>query len=313
MKHSKQKKLEAAIRKNLPLSLRKALYFFLNFNTEYPNWRLKRKILAYLRENELFSQKCDCEKNEIYLFLKNNGLSFFPYEFIKNYNQNSISVYFDIDCDMYYVLHENKRLYFKTNWTEEQVKEYYNSLLIEQDIDSPHRYEYGTFRVNNDIVADIGAAEGIFALSVVERAKKIYLFEADASWIPVLEKTFEPWSNKVVIVNKFVSNTNTDNTICLDEYFSVEKVSFLKADVEGSEIQLLQGVQKLLSQGGLKLAICTYHGQNDSELINDFLIQKGYLTEFSKGYMLFLADKNLSAPWLRKALIRGTSRFIQTK
>ena len=86
----------------------------------------------------------------------------------------------DNEKGMCYVLYDSKRLYFKKGWSEERVQGYYNSLLIEQDAASPHRYESADFRVREgDVVVDAGVAEGIFALSVVERAKELYLFEAD--------------------------------------------------------------------------------------------------------------------------------------
>jgi hypothetical protein len=159
---------------------------------------------------------------------------------------------------------------------------------------------------DNDVVADVGAAEGNFSLSVVELAKKIYLFEADKNWIPALKKTFEPWSYKVVIVNKYVENKNTENSICLDDFFREENINFLKADVESAEISLLQGAHRLLSNQNIKIAVCTYYKQHDAEAINKFLMQNKFYTEFSKGYMLFLTDKDLAAPYLRKALIRAT-------
>lgn len=55
--------------------------------------------------------------------------------------------------------------------------------------------------VANSIVADIGTAEGIFALNIIHSVKKVYLFECDPEWIIPLEKTFAPWINKIEIVN----------------------------------------------------------------------------------------------------------------
>ena len=52
---------------------------------------------------------------------------------------------------------------------------------------------------------DVGAAEGFFALSVIEHVKEIILFECDVEWIKALEATFKPWKDKVFIINKYVS------------------------------------------------------------------------------------------------------------
>jgi hypothetical protein len=245
--------------------------------------------------------------SEVYLFLKNNPFSIFPYNFIKKYNYKDIIVYTMHEAGMLYVIHENKPLFFKHDLNEEKIKKYYNGLLIEQDIDSPHRYEYGDFMVaNGDIVVDIGVAEGNFALSVVERAKQLYLFEGDENWLPALSKTFEPWKEKIIIINKFVSDTNSENTVRLDTYFEGKKIDFIKIDVEGSESQVLKGAEKLLcGSKRIKTAVCTYHKQQDANEIEQMLNGMGFTTEFSKGYMLYKYDTLLGPPYLRKGIIRG--------
>jgi FkbM family methyltransferase len=52
-------------------------------------------------------------------------------------------------------------------------------------------------------------------------------------------------------------------TISLDEFLMGEKVTFIKADVEGMEMQLLQGATKTIKRYKPKLAICVYHYPND--------------------------------------------------
>ncbi|GHT89349.1 hypothetical protein FACS1894137_18420 [Spirochaetia bacterium] len=123
---------------------------------------------------------------------------------------------------MNYVLHENKRLYFPREFDDKKARLYYYQLLTEQDQDSPHRYETSEFHVQDgDCIADIGSAEGIFALKNVERADKIYLFECDEKWIEALEKTFAPWNEKVVIVNKYVCDTTCNEFITLDDFMNM--------------------------------------------------------------------------------------------
>jgi hypothetical protein len=182
-----------------------------------------------------------------------------------------------------------------------------NWLLLEQDIDSPHRYEYSDFQVKNgDIVVDCGVAEGNFALSIVEKAQKIYLFECDPKWIESLEKTFSPWKEKVVIVNKYVSDTNDNSCVRLDDFFDGKIINFLKADIEGAELSLLAGAMKILSSSkNLRIAICTYHKQNDAKEFNEILQGYGFITEYSKGYSL-PRGTNACPPYLRRGLIRAT-------
>jgi precorrin-6B methylase 2 len=268
----------------------------------YKKW----KIISYLKKDLRNNQTV--EKIEIVDFLTHNPWSVFPYNFIKKYNRKDTIVYTDNDCGMKYVLQDNKKLYFKNNWKNKKVQKYYNNLLIEQDIDSPHRYEYSDFHVQKgDIVVDVGVAEGNFALSIIEEAKRVYLFEVDENWIDALKMTFAPWKEKVIIVNKYVSDTNDNNCIRLDDFFKGEQINFLKADVEGAELQLLKGAKIILStQKSMKIAICTYHKQNDVENLNQMLMNYDFHTEFSKGYMIFLHDKTLAPPYLRKGLIRAT-------
>lgn len=52
-----------------------------------------------------------------------------------------------------------------------------------------------------------------------------------------------------------------------------------------------------------RAALCTYHNQNDAESIKNFLINEKLKVNFSDGYMLFLYDKNLNEPYLRKGVI----------
>ena len=312
-------------RKNLKKVLKKILLNFIPFNylliftrrvkknflknydqykRDHKIYKFKYKIIKYLKR--LTKGQND---KEIINFLKYNELDTFPYNFSKKYDSKNIIVYTDNESSLKYVLHDNKRLYFRKDWNEDKIKIYYNSLLIEQDTNSPHRYEYKNFMVSNDdVVIDAGVAEGNFALSIVEKVQKLYLFEADQDWIPILKETFKPWEDKVFIINKYVSNIQDEYSICLDDYFNKNRINFIKADVEGAELKLLEGGRKLISeQKQLKIVICTYHKQNDAEEINNELLEYGFHTEFSKGYMIYESWIEGKKPefYVRKGLVRG--------
>ena len=162
--------------------------------------RLRKPIIQYL-------QKDIQERKNILRCLRHSTRLtdvIFPYCFVRKYKLQNVVVYEDDSCGLLYVLQEGKRMYFPAAWSRGAVVKYYNGLLIEQDAQSPHRYEYGSFRVEQgDVVVDVGTAEGNFALLVAERARKLYLFEGDVSWLEPLRKTFEPWHEKVTIVNKY--------------------------------------------------------------------------------------------------------------
>jgi hypothetical protein len=179
-------------------------------------WHLRKsEIIRFLQEN------LTDEKQEILEYVRHNRPGLIPYSFTKKYNPKNISVYTDAICGLHYVLHENKKLYFRRGMHCADIQAAYCGLLAEQDLASPHRYEYGDFQVQDgDIVADVGAAEGIFGLSVSERAKKLYLFENDPAWVEALQMTFAPYKQKVEIVNKYVSDNDTNDCVTLDNFLA---------------------------------------------------------------------------------------------
>ena len=266
---------------------------------------LKRKIIQYLEK--LPKDEITTEQTEVLNHLKTHCLSAFPYLFVGYHNQEDVQPFFDNERKMYYVLHEGKRLYFRKGFNVSTVQRYYNGLQIEQDVDSPHRYETETFRVEQgDTVIDVGAAEGNFALSAVEKANKLYIFEVDEGWIEALEATFSPWKEKVVIVDKYVSDKTNDTCVSLDDYFGNTRIDLIKADIEGAEIQLIEGAKNILAREKPKLALCTYHRKNDADNLHLTLTKANYSVEFSKGYMIFLwGEEPLSPPYLCRGLIRA--------
>ncbi len=242
-------------------------------------------------------------------YLRKNPIAVFPYDFQDEYIAENIEVFEDIERGLKYVLLDGKRLYFKKRWGKKKIQNLYNLLSKEQDSRSPHRYLTNQFTFDDDnVLVDVGAAEGNFALSIVEKASKIILFEADKEWIEPLNATFEPWKDKVKIVNKFVSNISDSSNIKLDDYLSIQNGMgiFLKIDVEGAESRLLLGCKQILSeQKPLKVAICTYHKQNDEKEFSAILKQHGFKTSHSDGYMLFYYDKQMTEPYFRRGLIRA--------
>jgi hypothetical protein len=249
----------------------------------------------------------DPETLEIIDYFKKYRFSIFPYEFFRKYHASDIDVLLDKTTKTQYVMHGNKRLYFPEDLEAENIRIYYNNLCVEQDKDSPHRYEVDGYIVQNgDVIADVGAAEGIWALNNAEKAGKIYLFECNREWIKALQKTFEPWKEKVVIVDKYVSNVNDGKNITLDGFFGGKRIDFIKADIEGMEIKLLEGSKGLLADNNyLKLLLCAYHSKNDGTEIKKILESNGFITEYSKRYMLFIYDRELEKPYIRRGLVRA--------
>lgn len=253
-------------------------------------------------------EKPSDEIQEALDYLKTHPLAVFPYPFQDEYVAENIEVFEDREKGLRYVLQDGKKLYFKKRWGAKKIRNLYNLLSKEQDIRSSHRYLTSQFTFDDgEILVDVGAAEGNFALSIVEKASKIILFEADKEWIEPLNATFEPWKDKVQVIYKYVSDqTDSINTRLDDSIKPGSTPMFLKIDVEGAESRLLKGARRIFEeQKPLKVAICTYHKQNDEKEFNEFLVGKGFKTASSAGYMLFYFDKKMKAPYFRRGLLRA--------
>lgn len=241
-------------------------------------------------------------------YLKTNPITVFPYPFQDEYIAENIEVFVDQEKGLPYVFLDGKKLYFKKRWGKKKIQNLYNLLSKEQDVRSPHRYLTDQFKFEDgEILIDAGVAEGNFALTVVERASKLILFEADKEWIEPLNATFEPWKDKVVIVNKFVSDITDSTNTTIDDFISpCNTPMFLKIDVEGAESRLLKGCSRIIAeQNPLKVAICTYHKQDDEQKFSLLLSQHKFQVTHSDGYMLFFYDKQMKAPYFRRGLLRA--------
>lgn len=248
-------------------------------------------------------------------YMKTKGLYVFCYSFIEKYSFMPVKVYTDDSCCMKYVLHRGRKLYFKRGLSDNQIISMYRFLLTEQDEFSPHRYLTPNFDINpNDTLLDIGAAEGILTLTVIDRIREAYLFEMEEGWIEPLSKTFEPWKDKVKIIPKYVSNEDSESTIKIDTFIKNVDVKslFVKIDVEGAEKCVLEGAEETLQSSGysVRLAICTYHKQQDYEELSAIMLKKNYDVETSKGYMLFYFAP-MQPPYFRRGMIYCTPKVLQ--
>jgi len=250
----------------------------------------------------------DDSMKEAIAFLQKNTFSSFPYNFSKKYSEKSIEIFRDPVRAMHYCMLDGRRLYFKRGMEIKKIRRQFNGLLLEQDPESAHRYITSDFAVQDgDTVIDAGAAEGNFSLSVVEKASKLILIETDPDWLSALEATFEPWKEKIIIINKFVSDHNSAKTITIDAIAEqVGPVNFIKIDVDGEEGPLVAGSAETLARTGkIKIALCTYHAAGDPEKFSALLRSKNFQTVFSDGYLIYVSRKGLEFPYLRKGLLRA--------
>lgn len=165
-----------------------------------------------------------------------------------------------------------------------------NTILQEQDEQSPHFYFHAS-EVDGCLLCDIGAAEGYISLSVIDHVKEAVLFECDPIWKRPLEATFRDYGDKVRIINQYVSDGTSENTTSLDTFLSekeTEKVPIvIKADVEGSELRVLQGAKEVLMYPDTQVFICAYHHEKDREELSGFLEKQGFQVTTSNSRLFY--------------------------
>ena len=273
-----------------------------------PLWQrqrcLRNEILHYYKENPTKEESILAALD--YLQHRPDAV-YFPGLFRDKYKFRDIDLGMDGDGTFYWDMKDHKRLFFIAG-KPDNVRMSINDLLIEQDEHSPHRYLTPEFCPGpDDVLADVGSAEGILSLQLVDHVKQVYLFESDPAWAAILHKTFAPWKEKVKIVSKFVSDKDDDNNVRLDTFFKQEGVrpTFVKLDVEGGEMDVLHGMEGLLKDNApMKIAACSYHLYDEYENITSYAREKGFRYETSEGWMLFGLYDTCRPPYFRHGLVR---------
>lgn len=259
--------------------------------------RLRRQIL---REARLRPELYD---SEAISRLKKFGVELFPFAGAERYDALEVEVHVD-EGGFPWVWHSGKKLFFRAGSTPEAVLRTYRRLLKEQDPASPHHY--GFLVEPGGVLMDVGSAEGIYALDNVEVAGLIVLFEVDPAWIGALERTFAPWRDKVLIVNKFASDIDDDQNVTIDSVVLENKITapiLLKLDVEGAENRVLSGSSAVLERPDTHATVCTYHRHDDHEQLSAVMRERGFHVCTSPGVMLFIFDRDMRPPFYRRGVI----------
>ena len=265
----------------------------------YFRQKLKEKILKFTASAE--GQKFKKEGE----FIAKHGLVIFPYPFQFNYDRKNIALSYS---DSYpFFQYRGKDLYLPNTMPEVKAKAYANDILMEQDPDSPHQYTNTVFSIDQeDILLDIGCGDANFSLEHVETVKKALLFETDPKWAIPLKKTFAPWKDKVVISNKRVGFGNEEVDLSHMPELEGQSVLF-KIDVDGAEREVLKMIDPLLPKlKSAKIAICTYHQNEDADEFEKWFQSRGFQTGFGKGYMLFHPDTKIKKPFFRPGVLFAT-------
>jgi len=256
----------------------------------------------------------DTEENRRYAFMGRYGLTHLPYPFLLEYINKIVDCQFDKKLELFFVTHYDKKLFFPKSFTPKQIIDQYRQLIAEQDPRSPHQYVEDQNRLRGKILLDVGAAEAMFSLDVIELVAKVYLFECEQKWIEPLKATFAPWKNKVEIIQKYVNDTNDENNITINNFLEGKEKSnlFIKMDIEGYEQAALRGATRIFSEAQeIDFSITTYHRADDVEKISEFLNHYNIEYEQTGGYFYWWSkggDKGL-----RRAIIRRKINNLDEK
>ena len=228
--------------------------------------------------------------DEIDCFITWGKTDMIPYPWKSYYLSLPVELVDEESKNLVYTIYESKRLYLPRQKVGKV--EYIRNLYAEQDSRSPHRYFDDSHCVReNEVFVDVGGAEALTSLEVVDRAQKIVIFEGESMWNEALHATFSPYGNKVAIVNKFVSNISEGDCIRVDDYFTDSSQSlFFKVDIEGAERKFLEGAMNILKRNNVRLSLCTYHNYEDACEFKEILEEMGYETRFTSGWIFARGD-----------------------
>lgn len=266
----------------------------------------RKEILNIIRKNiiEFYRKNPDDTKVMEVEFLENNDVQMYPYDWTREYEKSNFECFQDAD-GYFWVDYKGKKLFFPLTFSEEMVKNYYTFLLMEQDDRSPHKYFGKDFVVNeSDVFVDVGAAEGMISLDIIDSVKRVIIFECDNNWLNALHKTFEIYGEKVEIIPKFVGNTSSDKEIKLCDVLDKAEKYIFKIDVEGNEMRVLEGMKGIQLNAESKILICCYHNQVDEKLIVEYMDREDMEYEFTDGFLLSVWG-GYEEPYFRRGICRA--------
>lgn len=152
--------------------------------------------------------------------------------------------------------------------------------------------------VENEIFIDAGSYDGNTMLKYIKwgggNHKKAYCMEIQRDMIEVIEhKIKENSIVNVCIENKAAWNKEGDlyftedgagsgvrgtqgktkvKAVKIDSMVGDDKVTFIKMDIEGAELEALEGAASTIRKCHPRLAICIYHKPEDVILIADYIL-----------------------------------------
>jgi len=279
-------------------------------------WYLQRKRGLRERIRRQYGTSTDPEIREVLAFLAAHPSQELPvsmtppYDWVQQYRPEDVPVERDAATGMWVARVNGHRIFFPRMANPASVQQSVAIARMEQDSRSPHCYVCGRQTIDaGDVAVFVGASDGIFCLSLIERLSKAYLFEPDSNWVEPLRMTMEPWREKVEIVPLALGSRDTDGVVRLDSFLANRpQPNFVQMDVEGAEGDVLDGAENLLREAGkLRLSICTYHKRLDFQKFAKRLVKLGYDIGHSPGFFVI----GVRMPYFRRGVLyalRGPSQ-----
>lgn len=175
--------------------------------------------------------------------------------------------------------------------------------------------EGGKYKINNkDVIFDCGGNLGLFSLYCAAQGAQVYVFEPLSYVRDFLKQSQSLYSNNIHIIPKGVSDKNESmflyqgynpgascyeamvdhggrlykeycSLISLDNFVFKTNIvpTFIKADIEGMEKEMLAGASKILKEYQPKLNICLNHRIEDRYMLPNFIysINSNYTFSYS--------------------------------
>lgn len=166
-------------------------------------------------------------------------------------------------------------------------------------------YEFDQIRLKKgDYVFDCGANLGLFSAIAAAKGCKVFAFEPMPAVLEELKITasnndgicvypfaladeskeinieYSSFTGSTIKEERIERKRNEDfkkiTVQCktIDDFVEehgIEKVDFIKADIEGAEREMLRGAMKTMKRFAPKLAICTYHLADDKEVLEKII------------------------------------------
>ena len=188
---------------------------------------------------------------------------------------------------------------------------------------APYGWKDGGFDVTvhqGDTVIDAGAWIGDFSAYASAKGAAVYAFEPAHQSFMILQQTAR-LNERIIPVEKGLSDktgalqlytdggTGMGNSLitredalysavetvqvaALDDFVkenNIQRVDFIKADIEGAERDMLKGAQYVLKTFAPRLALCTYHLPDDPE------VMERLIKEANPNYRIIQREKKLYA------------------